>query len=418
MATTLNISELSTIVSPGSHIFLPGAIGTPEVFIDELLKNSDNSKDIEILTSIAPGVDCPLNLSKLDSSAITSGLFMQPAFSQAQRNGQYRALPMSYSMFAHYLKNDVKLDLTVVQVSEPNELGLCSLGPTVEFSPIAINNSRCVLALINPKIPYLPTSICLPFESFDYICSAETELVEYKVKTDDSTETIAKHIASMIGDGSTLQTGFGKVPTALSNLLSNHSNLRLHSGLLSDGLMVLAKNNALDTNFVHTACALAGSSEFYNWLPQFDNLRVRDCLTTHDSSTLASLDKFISVNSALEVDLFGQCNLENAGGRAVSGAGGASDFARAARASSDGLSIVALNASYKRGTKSRIVPTLSQPGIASLGRADVDVIITEFGIADLRGASVHERAKAIVNISDPNLQEQLEKNWHAISTSL
>ena len=150
-------------------------------------------------------------------------------------------------------------------------------------------------------------------------------------------------------------------------------------------------------------------------------MRVAGCEITHDARTLAGIDGFIAVNSALEVDLFGQCNLEHAEGRAVSGAGGAPDYARAARLSRGGCSIVALNASYvsrRRGLVSRIAPRLPDPGIASIARIDVDCVITEFGVADLRGASVHERAEAIISIAVPEAREELRRAWTSIAAQI
>jgi acyl-CoA hydrolase len=185
--------------------------------------------------------------------------------------------------------------------------------------------------------------------------------------------------------------------------------------------MNLFEAGALDPDFMHTCCVAAGSQALYRWADKFDRLRVAGCETTHDARTLAALDGFIAVNSALEVDLFGQCNLEHADGRAVSGAGGAPDFARAARLSPGGCSIVALNASLtsrKRGVVSRIVPQLPGPGVASLSRVDVDCVITEFGTADLRGASVHERGDAIIAVAAPECREDLQRAWAAIKAQI
>ncbi|RQR22033.1 hypothetical protein DIE23_37360 [Burkholderia sp. Bp9143] len=199
-------------------------------------------------------------------------------------------------------------------------------------------------------------------------------------------------------------------------LLSDRRNLRLHSGMLSDGLLNLAEAGALDMQYTHTTCVIVGSTELYTRVQDFMPLRIAGCDVTHAPNTLLSLRNFVAVNSAIEVDLFGQCNLEHVNGAAVSGAGGAPDFARAARLTEGGCSIVALTA--RHGNGSRIVPRLSSPAVASLSRIDVDYIVTEFGIAKLTGASVHERAEAIIGVAAPEFHDELYEAWRAIATHL
>jgi acyl-CoA hydrolase len=219
-------------------------------------------------------------------------------------------------------------------------------------------------------------------------------------------------------DGSVLQLGLGKVPLTLSHLLRDRRRLRLHSGMLSDGMLDLAEAGALDNDFLHTACVLLGTTHFYERVSDFAPLRVVGCEVTHDARALMALDQFVAVNSALEVDLFGQCNLEHADGRAISGAGGAPDFARAARLSVGGRSIIALSAIHHGGKGSRIVPCLTGRAITSLSRVDVDYVVTEHGSATLTGASVHERAEAIIEIAAPGFRAELRQSWREIALRL
>lgn len=418
MAAIVETSELSELLKSGHRVFLPGAAGFPTVFINAVMDNPESSRNVHFYTSLAPGIDNPLAIERLDSSAIVSGLFMQVPFAEAQRRGQFNMLPMSYSAFAQHIQHKLTFDLTVVQVTPPNPKGLCTLGPSVEFAPLAIAKSRKVLALVNPHLPTIQNAIEYPIDQFDYICQAAMPVPQYQTIADATTEAVASHIASLIDDGCTLQTGIGKVPTALSLLLRRHKNLRLYSGLISDGIMQLAEAGALADAAVHIGCALAGSQQLYDWIPNFGAMQLRGCEQTHAPSNLLKLRKFVAVNSALEVDFFGQSNLEFSNGQAVSGAGGSSDFARAARYNNDGLSIVALVSSYKKNTLSRIVPMLNKPGVASLGRGDVDIIVTEHGIADIRGLSVHQRAQALIAIAEPELQTQLQQEWHSIASRL
>jgi 4-hydroxybutyrate CoA-transferase len=383
--------------------------------MSELLRERDLTRDARLLTSYVPGIN-KLDLSEFHHTAQVTGLFMQPGLSEAQRDGRFRPLPMSYAGFVRHLIDSVDIDLTVVQVSMPNEAGQCSLGPAVEFTPIALSKSRRRLALLNRNTPYLRGGVSVSYDSFDYVCEVDSALPVYNVETDVCTETIAQHIAQQIDDRSLLQVGLGKVPMALTQLLRDRRDLRFHSGMLSNGLLELADAGALDMNFMHTTCVLVGSDDFYGRLPDFRPLRVSGCEFTHSPRTLLEFDGFIAVNSALEVDLFGQCNLEHANGAAVSGAGGAPDFARAGRLSRDGYSIVALNATHKKG--SRIVPSLGDRAVTSLSRIDVDCVATEFGLAKLTGASVHERAEAIIEVAAPQFRSELREAWRAIAARL
>jgi acyl-CoA hydrolase len=383
--------------------------------MDSLLSERAFTQDLRILTSFVPGINA-LDLDQLDPSARVTGLFMQPTFSDAQRDARFRALPISYGAFVRYLREHIDIDLAVVQVSPPDENGQCSLGPAVEFMPVALTKSRRRVGLINAHTPRFSTSINVPYRSFDFVCEVEAPLPLYATIADETTRVIARHVATLVEDGCVLQLGLGKLPTALSHLLKERRGLRFHSGMLSDGFLELAECGALDVDFKHTACVAVGSKEFYSALSNYPALRLAGCEVTHDSCVLGQYRRFVAVNSALEVDLFGQCNLEHAAGSAASGVGGAPDFARAARLSVGGRSVVALNARHKSG--SRIVSTLSPPSVVSLTRYDVDFVVTEFGVADLVDASVHERAQALIGIAAPEFRDNLSERWHAIAARL
>jgi len=407
-------AALSRLVRPGEVVYLPGSSGEPTAFMEQLCLAPDDTRDARILTTYVPGIN-ELSVAKLHPSIEITGLFSQPGLTEAQSDRRFRALPMSYAGFVRHLQDQVDIDLAVVQVSEPDARGLCSLGPAVEFTPIALRKSRRRLALINRQTPRIPGSISVPLNDFDYFCEVDMPLPVYHPGADAETDAIARYIAPLVEDGCVLQAGLGKVPTALMHRLRDRRKLRLHSGMLSDGALVLSDAGALDRDFAHTTCVLVGSKDFYGRMIAFAPLRITGCEVTHDTRTLAELDRFVAVNSALEVDLFGQCNLEHSNGRAVSGAGGAPDFARASRLSRGGHSIVALHATHRHG--SRIVPFL-EPAAVTLPRFDVDYVVTEFGVATLRGASVHERAHALIEVAAPEFRDALSEAWRAIASRL
>jgi 4-hydroxybutyrate CoA-transferase len=418
MAQSVNIDDLPGLLKPGTRLFVPGSSGAPLAFMEALQSDLKHSRELRLFSSYVPGINA-LDMDRLHTSAQVTGLFMQPTLAQAQREGRYRHLPYSYGAFNRYLADHQAIDLLVVQVSPPDPHGRCSLGPAVEFVPTALRKSQRVLALINPHTPVIAGAVSLEPEQIHYQCEVSTALPTYNTRVDTAAQTIAQHIASLIDNGSALQIGLGRVPAALFSALTGHRGLRLFSGLLSDGMLELAQAGALDEHFVHSACVLLGSGpRFYREVSDMPNLRVAGCEIIHSPQLLAGMDSLVAVNSAVEVDLFGQCNLEHVQGRAISGAGGAPDFARGARMAHNGRSIIALNANHGESKGSRIVPSLSTTSIASLGRGDVDCIVTEFGIAQLSGLSVHERAAAIIRIADPKWRDALAASWRQIAERL
>lgn len=408
---------LSSLVRPGELVYVPGASGAPLAFVSSLLAHPEHQKDLRLLTSYVPGINT-LDMTAMHASACVTGLFMHAGLKFAQRKGQYRCLPLSYAGFARHVLDRVDPDLTVIQIAPPDAQGNCSLGPAVEFLPAMLSKTKRVLGLINYQTPRIKGSVSIPYSQLDHVCEVDTPLPVYDTESNLVTEAIARHVAQLVPDGSALQIGLGKVPMALSRLLCDRRMLRLHSGMLSDGLLDLARAGALDPDFSHTTCALVGSTELYRQMADFDQVRVLGCEVTHNPRVLLELDRFVSVNSALEVDLFGQCNLEHADGHAISGAGGAPDFARAARLSAGGRSIVALNATHHGGKGTRIVPCLNENAITSISRVDVDHVVTEYGVANLSGASVHERARAIIGVAAPQFRDDLERAWSRISDRL
>jgi acyl-CoA hydrolase len=357
-------------------------------------------------------------MDRFDPSMVVTGIFMLPGCSKAQVDGRYRHLPVCYSGFVDLLRSSLSFDLCVAQVSPPNRDGLCSLGAAVEFTPLALGKSRLKVGIVNRAMPFIPGADSVACDAFDFVVETDSPLREYRVGRPSAEATvIAGHIAQFVGDGAALQVGLGKVPDALISGLTDRRGLRLQSGMLPDGARRLHEAGSLDPDWQHMACVMVGSHEFYSWLDGRPEFAVRDCSITHDFNRLSIIPGLVAVNSALEVDLFGQANLEIADGRSVSGLGGAPDLARSARRSPGGVSIIALPAETSSGGRSRVVPLLDH-GVASLSRADIDVIATEYGAADLRGKSVHERAEAMIAIAAPSHRGWLTDMWRDIREKL
>ena len=416
---TDSLGDLLDTITTGDSVYIAGSTGEPTALLDAWSDDPDRTRDLSILTSMVPGINA-FDLDSLHASARVTGLFMQPRFAAAQREGRYRHLPLSYAGFVRRLRDPAfALDVCVVQVAPPDHDGRCSLGLAAEFMPLAIARAKRVVALVNEAMPVMPGAPSIKASVFERIAQVDTALRTYNTGVvDPAARRLAATIAGYIEDGAALQVGLGKAPAALMDALADRRGLRLQSGMYGDGVRTLADAGALDEAWAHQACVAVGSQSLYDRAPSLPNLHVVGCEVSHDPARLAATERLVAVNSALEVDLFGQCNLEHAEGRAVSGCGGAPDFARGARMSAGGLSIVALPSTAARGTCSRIVSRLSTPSVASLARYDVDVVITEHGAADLRGRSVLEIAEALIEVADPRFQDALVGQWCAIADAL
>lgn len=417
MPRTVPVAAMVTALRPGESIYLPGSAGEPIAFLSALVAQPERSRGLRIVTSAVPGINT-LPIDALDASVQVTGLFMQPGLRQAQCEGRFRTLPLCFSGFVEHVRDWLAVDTCVVQVAPPDPAGRCSLGAAVEFTALVAAKASRTFALVNPAMPAIPGAVTLPYAGFDMVAEVGTDLPIYDVGAPTAeAAVIAGHIAGLVEDGSALQAGLGKVPEALFGLLHDRRGLRLQSGMLGSGALGLARAGALEPGFGHASCVWVGSAALYRELADTEGFAVLGCEITHDVARLARADRFVAVNSALSVDLFGQANLEHAGGRVVSGVGGAPDFAQAARLSRGGISMVALPAAFGREPRSRIVPRIAD-GVVSLPRQMVDIVITEHGVADLRGRTVFERTERLIAIAAPGFRAGLETAWAAIKQQL
>ena len=409
-----NVGELVRSFAPGERVYLPGAAGECLPLMDALC--TGNAPRLDITASFVPGIN-PVALARYPKGTTFTSLFAYTGVPEAQATGRYRHLPLSYSAFAKHLAEKASFDTCIVHVAPPGIDGNCSLGAAVEFTPIAAARARRKVAIINPRMPVLPGAESLALADFDIIVECDAPLREYHAgAVSDEAQRIAVNVATFIEDGSVVQIGLGKAPDALLRILTSRRRLRLHSGMISDGVMALDAAGALDPDWTHTSCVHVGSTAYYAWLHDRKQFAVRNCGQTHSVAVLSALPNFVAVNSALTVDLFGQANLENLDGRMVSGVGGAPDFARGASQSPGGISIIALPSTSSKDDIPRIVLKLDNP--CSIPRFDIDVVVTEYGVADLRECNVIERARRLTMIAAPQHRAHLDESFHTIAKIL
>jgi acyl-CoA hydrolase len=405
-------AAIVSALRPGERVYLPGSTGESSALTEALC--SEGPPALDITSTFVPGIN------PFPGDRLPRGTVWQTPFAAAprgsQESGRLAHLPMSYGSFARHIARS-EFDTAILHVAPPDKAGRASLGTAVEFSKLAAARARRMIAIVNPRIPKIAGAETIDIRSAAMIVEIPGELRQYEVGAPSAEAlAIARNTAAFIDDGAALQIGLGKAPDALMALLADRRNLRLHSGMLSDGARALAERGALANDWTHASCVHVGSGDYYDWLADRTDFSVRGVDHTHAPAVLANISGLVAVNSALSVDLFGQANLDTLDGRAVSGVGGASDFARAAALSPTGISIIGLPAVAGKAGQSRIVAQLEGP--CSIPRHDVDVVVTEFGAADLRGLSVMERAERIVEIAAPQHRAALADAWREIARKL
>jgi acyl-CoA hydrolase len=310
-------------------------------------------------------------------------------------------------------------DIAFLQLSPADADGNRSFGLISDYTRAMVDKARVVIAEVNELVPYTYGET-VPASKIDVIVPVSRPPVEERpAKISKTDEAIARHCAVYIGDGSVIQTGVGGVPDAILRLLTDRKDLGVHSGMLGDGLVDLVEAGVV-TNArkeidrgVSINGALIGTRRLYDWAHR--NQAIRMCVAgyTHDAAVMGKLSRLVTINSAMEVDITGQVNAEASGTAYLGGTGGQVDFVRAGVRSPGGHSLIALSATAKQGTISKIVTSLNGP--VTTARTDADVIVTEFGAAELRGQPLAERARRMAAITHPDFREELEREAHEIA---
>ena len=329
------------------------------------------------------------------------------------RAGALDILPSHYSTFGDLIRSRaLQVDVLMLQLSPPDAAGSYSMSLACDYLAPAIATARVVIAEINAQAPWTFGSHALTAGDIDFAIHTSRPPLSAPMGLAQSTDSaIARHVASLIGDGATLQVGIGSLPEAILGQLSDRRDLGLHTGAMGDGAVALAQCGAL-TNArksidagASVAAVLMGSGILNDFARRNPAVQLRSTDYIHSLAVLASIDALVAINSAIEVDLTGQVNSEVANGVYVGAVGGGVDFMRGAQASTGGLSIIALPSRVGDGNIGRIVARLDGP--VSAARSDAAVIVTEHGIADLRGASLSRRIERMISVAHPELREQL-----------
>jgi acyl-CoA hydrolase len=408
--------DLSRFLRPGDHIVVGQACGEPTTLVEALIEQGPAIGGLSVF--IATSFSGLLTPDAMDGVAVSS-MGAIGALRALSAKHRLTVVPCHVGQVGPMIEAGIlRCDAAFVQVGPAGADGDHSLGLISDHVRAAAAKARVVIAEVNERVPRTYGEV-LPAAGIDCAVHVSRPPVEVPPATIGATDrAIAEHAAAYIEDGSVIQTGIGAVPDALLRLLHDRADLGVHSGMIGDGLVDLVEAGVV-TNArkpidrgVSITGALIGTERLYRFADRNPAIRMRAADYTHDAAVLARLERLVTLNSAIEVDLTGQVNAEQTGPAYLGGTGGQADFVRAGARSPGGHAIIALPATARRGTVSRITAALSGP--VTTARSDADVIVTEFGAAELKGRPLAERARRLVAIAHPDFQEELAREADAI----
>ena len=400
--------DLASVLPPGGRTLVAGCSGESLLLADAVMRAGETLGAMTFTGIFVPGLNTSTYLA--NPSCRVETFFMTPELKTKKAATTF--LPLCYGDILTRLRS-VSIDAALFMASPADNDGFCSFGPIVDFLAELWPRIPVRIAHINPRLPRVASPCGIPFDELTAYVEAEQALLGIAESSHDRvSDAIATNVARFIDDDATLQIGLGKIPNAALRVLRSRRNLKIHSGLIPEAVLDLEDAGALASEPSVTGGVAIGSQRLYDRVGG-RAYRFHPVSYTHSPQVLGGLKNFVSLNAALEVDLFGQAYAELGPSGLMSGPGGASDFARGASAAG-GLRVVALPASAK-GEISRIVAPGAGAGPASLSRMDTDVVITEHGAADLRGLGHEERARALIAIAPPDHRARLAQSWAALA---
>ena len=326
--------------------------------------------------------------------------------------------PWRYSMVDQWICAPGRFDTALVMMSPPDAAGNCSLGVQTDFLPSFLHQVERVVGFINPQMPRTAGDTAVPYASLAAVVDHDAPLPTMVDRAADETAIrIARSIVELVPDHATVQFGIGQIPSQVIAALAGHRGLKVHSGVVDDNILVLEASGALDPGSPIVTGTVVGTRALYDAVDRNDRFSCRRVGYTHSHAVISGTPRFMAINSVLQADLLGQISSEFSGGKLVATPGGLPDFVRGALASEGGRSIVAVRARTGPGHSNGIVPLLDSPSAATVPGNDADVLITEFGVAELRGLTFDERAKAVIAIAAPEDREHLERQWSQLRSS-
>ncbi len=411
-------ADAISIIKNNDRVFIHGGAATPQTLINSLVAQASRLENVEILHLHTHG---PAEYAKPEfkKSFKVTNLFVGANIRPYLDFDRIDYLPCFLSEISSLFRNGIKkLDVALVHVSPPDIHGFCSLGSSVDVVRAAVDTAKVVIAQVNPQMPRTHGDGLIHTSRIHAMVEVNEPLFESKVSALTEVElSIGRNVAALVEDGSTLQTGIGAVPDAVLASLKGHKNLGIHSEMWSDGVLALVESGVVNNSLKKThpgkivSSFVTGSRKLFDFIDDNPSVLLLEASYVNNPTVIARNKKVVAINSAVEIDLSGQVCADSIGHHIISGVGGQIDFIRGAALSEGGKPIIALPSRTHKGI-ARIVPTLKAGAGVVTTRAHIHYVATEYGVADLFGKTLNERAKALINIAHPDDRESLSKIWH------
>ncbi|HXH28613.1 MAG TPA: acetyl-CoA hydrolase/transferase C-terminal domain-containing protein [Candidatus Polarisedimenticolia bacterium] len=401
-------------VHSGQRVYIHPGAAEPEALVRALVGRAPVLHDVEVIHLLTLG-DAGYVGPGMEGHFRHSAMFVGSNVREAVNSGRADYMPIHLGQVpALFLDGLLPIDVCLIQVSPPDDHGFCSFGVGVDCTKAAASVARTIIAEVNDRMPRTLGDSFIHVRKLDRIVETSRPLLELPRRLGgDLQGRIARHVAGLIEDGATLQMGIGGVPDAILPFLRDRKDLGIHTEMFSDGVMELVESGVVtnERKTLHRGKIIAGflmgSQRLYEFVHNNPIIEMHPNEYTNDPFVIAANDRMVAINSAIQVDLTGQVCADSIGPSIYSGVGGQADFIRGAARSRGGRPIIALPATARDGTVSRIVPMLDPGSGVVTTRADVHYVVTEYGVASLHGRTLRERVEALVAIAPPDFREDL-----------
>jgi acyl-CoA hydrolase/GNAT superfamily N-acetyltransferase len=411
----VDASEAVTKIKRGSRVFIGTGCGEPQHLIRAMVKD-EHLQDIMIYQMLSSTLSQFVDDASFTRRFSLKLFFISQSMRKAAFEGKIDYIPEYLSQIPRmFASHRIGLDAALVQVSPPDKFGYCSLGVSVDITRPAVEHSPVVIAQVNPRMPRTWGDSFVHLDDIDWLVPFEEPLVEAlpRIKDNEVARRIGLYVSQLVDDGATLQIGFGNLPYAILKYLDGKKDLGIHTQLITDGMLPLFEKNVITNKkktllpgrVVTSLCM--GSEKIYRYVDNNPVFYFRSSEFVNDPTVIARNDNLISISSALEVDLTGQVCSDSMRNLFYSGIGDQVDYLRGSSMSKGGFSIIALPSTAQNGTVSRIVPYLSEGAGVATTRGDVNFVVTEYGIAELKGKGIYQRVMELAQIAHPKFREEL-----------
>lgn len=414
----VSAQEAVSHIKSGDRVVAGHASGSPEVLLKALMTNRDGCRNVEIVHMVSMGAS-EYCMPEMEGHFVHNSLFAGATSRKAIHDGRAIFTVSHFSQIPRlFIERILPVDVTLCMVSQPDEHGFCSFGVSVDYTKPAAESSKLVIAEVTPNMPRTLGDAFIHISDIDCIVECDSRpIILQPPRLTENDRKIGEYIAELIRDGDTLQLGIGSVPDAILEFLKHKKDLGIHTEMFSDGVVDLVEAGVITCarkNFhpgKMVATFFMGTEKLYKFVHNNPMVQMFPVNITNNPAIIAQNDNMVSVNSTLQMDLTGQAASESIGYKQFSATGGQADFVRGASWSRGGRSILAFHSTASGGRISRIVSHLDEGAVVTTTRSDIHYVVTEYGIADLRGKSVPERARALIHITHPDFKGDLKKEF-------